>query len=153
MNNPHTPPPPINVWTPNLRLQPPFFHVSIVLICLTPAVSTVFILTLYPFNCTRNCLHRNLTTSWSYRLEYGLIHIPFTRLCPDFLVFFGLNHSGCQCSPAFEKCHSRDGWCYRQSFSVVSTQEVEHNSQSSDQMRVMADVTIRIRGLANWTGA
>ncbi len=70
--NPPPPPPPINVWTPNIRLRPPpifhvsivlisphplmfkfqtldsaptLFYVSIVLISLTPAISTVFILT------------------------------------------------------------------------------------------------------------
>ncbi len=47
-HHPHictTPPPPINVWTPKLRLHPPPLYVSIVLLSLAPALSTTVILT------------------------------------------------------------------------------------------------------------
>ncbi len=84
--------PPINFWTPNLRLQPSLFPC---LYCFdkpypSPVYSIYTCLSLHPFNCTRNYPHHYLTKCRSYRLENSWIQNSLSRRCPDFLVFLVL---------------------------------------------------------------
>ncbi len=91
---PPPPPSPSNVATPNLRPRPP--PPPFPCFCCfnkpdpSPICNIYINLSLYPFNCTRNPLHRHLTKCRSYRLEKLGIQISLPRRCPDFLVFLVL---------------------------------------------------------------